>query len=104
MLTFIETPLVVSRTGELNSSQGTSDEALISAIAAGDRHAMHLLYVRHSVRVYRFVLRLTNDSSLAEDIVSEVFVERGAGPIGSRGSRRLPHGSWPSRETKRFRR
>src|SRR6476646_2029027 len=42
--------------------------------------AMHVLYVRHSVRVYRFVLRLTNDSSLAEDIVSEVFIDvwRGA--------------------------
>jgi RNA polymerase sigma-70 factor (ECF subfamily) len=80
MLTFIETPLVVSRTGEADSSQGTSDEALISAIAAGDRHAVHVLYVRHSIRVYRFVLRLTNDSSLAEDIVSEVFVDvwRGA--------------------------
>jgi RNA polymerase sigma-70 factor, ECF subfamily len=80
MLTFIETPLVVSRTGEAGLSQGTSDEALITAIAAGDRRAMHVLYVRHSVRVYRFVLRLTNDSSLAEDIVSEVFIDvwRGA--------------------------
>jgi RNA polymerase sigma-70 factor (ECF subfamily) len=80
MLTFIETPLVVSRTGEGGSSHGTSDEALISAIAAGDRPAMHVLYVRHSVRIYRFVLRLTNNSSLAEDIVSEVFVDvwRGA--------------------------
>jgi RNA polymerase sigma-70 factor, ECF subfamily len=48
---------------------------LISAIAAGDRHAMHVLYVRHSVRVYRFVLRLTNDSSLAEDLVSEIFID-----------------------------
>src|SRR5215813_2090166 len=36
---------------------------------------MHVLYVRHSVRVYRFVLRLTNDSSLAEDIVNEVFID-----------------------------
>src|SRR6516164_3832629 len=80
MLTFIGTPLVVSRTGDVGTSQGTSDKALISAIAAGDRHAMHVLYVRHSVRVYRFVLRLTNASSLAEDIVSEVFIDvwRGA--------------------------
>jgi RNA polymerase sigma-70 factor (ECF subfamily) len=36
---------------------------------------MHVLYVRHSVRVYRFVLRLTNDSTLAEDLVSEVFID-----------------------------
>ncbi len=64
-----------SRTGEVGSGQATSDEALISAIAAGNRRAMHVLYVRHSVRVYRFVLRLTKDSPLAEDLVSEVFID-----------------------------
>jgi RNA polymerase sigma-70 factor, ECF subfamily len=80
MLTLTGKPFVTSRTGEVGSDQATSDEALIRAIAAGDRHAMHVLYVRHSVRVYRFVLRLTNDSSLAEDLVSEVFLDvwRGA--------------------------
>jgi RNA polymerase sigma-70 factor (ECF subfamily) len=38
------------------------------------------LYARHNVRLYRFVLRLTNDSPLAEDLVSEVFLDvwRGA--------------------------
>ena len=35
---------------------------------------MRSLYVRHHVRVYRFILRMTNDVSLAEDIVSEVFI------------------------------
>jgi RNA polymerase sigma-70 factor (ECF subfamily) len=80
MLTVTERPLLTSHASELGSGQGTSDEALISAIAAGDRRAMHVLYVRHSVRVYRFVLRLTNDVSLAEDLVSEVFIDvwRGA--------------------------
>jgi RNA polymerase sigma-70 factor, ECF subfamily len=80
MLTVTGKQFVTSRRGELRSGHGTSDEGLISAIAAGDRDAMHVLYVRHSVRVYRFVLRLTNDSSLAEDLVSEVFIDvwRGA--------------------------
>jgi RNA polymerase sigma-70 factor (ECF subfamily) len=80
MLTVTGKQFVTSRRGELRSSHGTSDAALIRAIAANDRDAMHVLYVRHSVRVYRFVLRLTNDSSLAEDLVSEVFVDvwRGA--------------------------
>ena len=80
MLTLTGTPFVTSRTGEVGSGQGTSDEALIGAIAAGDRRAVQALYARHNVRIYRFVLRLTNDSSLAEDIVSEVFIDvwRGA--------------------------
>jgi RNA polymerase sigma-70 factor, ECF subfamily len=75
MLTLTGKPLVASRTGEAGSGQGTSDEALIGAIAVGDRRAMQALYARHNVRIYRFVLRLTNDSSLAEDIVSEVFID-----------------------------
>jgi RNA polymerase sigma-70 factor (ECF subfamily) len=41
--------------------QTTSDEVLISRIAGGDRLAMQVLYARHHVRVYRFVLRLVSD-------------------------------------------
>jgi len=80
MLTLTGKPFVTSRTGEVGSGQARSDEALIGVIAAGDRRAMQALYARHNVRIYRFVLRLTNDSSLAEDIVSEVFIDvwRGA--------------------------
>ena len=80
MLTLTAKPFVTSRTGEVGSGQGTSDETLIRAIAAGDRRAMQALYARYSVRIYRFVLRLTNDRSLAEDIASEVFIDvwRGA--------------------------
>jgi RNA polymerase sigma-70 factor, ECF subfamily len=52
-----------------------SDEALIEAIARGDRHAMALLYGRHNLRVYRFILRMAGDATLAEDLVSEVFLQ-----------------------------
>src|SRR6267143_1356175 len=55
--------------------QATSDEALIGRIAAGDKLAMHLLFARHHVRVYRFVLRLVRDESVAEDLISEVFLD-----------------------------
>jgi RNA polymerase sigma-70 factor (ECF subfamily) len=80
MLTLTGKPFVTSRTGEVGSGQARSDEALIGAIAGGDRRAMQVLYARHNVQIYRFVLRFTNDSSLAEDIVSEVFIDvwRGA--------------------------
>ena len=57
-----------------------SDDALISAVARGDRLALKVLYARHNVRVYRFALRVTHDELLAEDVVSEVFLHawRGA--------------------------
>src|SRR5438067_5795485 len=55
--------------------QDTSDETLIDLIADGDKRAMQVLYARHSVRVYRFIVRLTGNQSLAEDLVSEVFLD-----------------------------
>jgi RNA polymerase sigma-70 factor (ECF subfamily) len=55
--------------------QDSSDEALIALIAKGDKRAMQVLYARHNVRVYRFILRLTGNPSLAEDLVSEVFLD-----------------------------
>ena len=55
--------------------QGTSDEALLDAIAEGDKQALQVLFGRHHVRVYRFVLRFLNDETAAEDMVSEVFLD-----------------------------
>ncbi len=55
--------------------QTASDEVLIRRIADGDRLAMQVLFARHHVRVYRFVLRLVNDASVAEDTISEVFLD-----------------------------
>lgn len=55
--------------------QTTSDEVLIGRIANGDRLAMQVLFARHHVRVYRFVLRLVNNPSTAEDLISEVFLD-----------------------------
>lgn len=55
--------------------QATSDEVLIGRIASGDRLAMQVLYARHHVRVFRFVVRLVRDESAAEDLISEVFLD-----------------------------
>jgi RNA polymerase sigma-70 factor (ECF subfamily) len=55
--------------------QATSDEVLIGRIAQGDRLAMQVLFARHHVRVYRFVLRLVRNESTAEDLISEVFLD-----------------------------
>jgi RNA polymerase sigma-70 factor, ECF subfamily len=55
--------------------QATSDEVLIGRIASGDRLAMQVLFARHHLRVYRFVLRLVRAESVAEDLISEVFLD-----------------------------
>jgi RNA polymerase sigma-70 factor, ECF subfamily len=55
--------------------QTTPDEALIGRIAGGDRFAMQVLYARHHVRVYRFLLRLVRNEATAEDVMSEVFLD-----------------------------
>ena len=52
-----------------------SDKACLQAIANGDRRAMNQLFTRHNVRVYRFILRQTRNETVAEDLVSEVFLD-----------------------------
>ncbi|MBX6424918.1 MAG: hypothetical protein IRZ09_03210 [Variibacter sp.] len=68
--------------------QTTSDKVLIGRIASGDRLAMQVLFARHHVRAYRFVLRLVNDPALAEDLISEVFLDvwRQAGRFEARSA------------------
>jgi RNA polymerase sigma-70 factor, ECF subfamily len=68
--------------------QATSDEALMARIAAGDRDAMRALYLRHHIRVYRFVVRLVRSHATAEDIISEVFLDvwRQAGSFEGRSA------------------
>jgi len=56
-------------------AQATSDETLLRGIADGNRNAMHTLYSRHNVRVYRFILRIVRDGTMAEDLVSQVFLD-----------------------------
>ncbi|WP_407157770.1 sigma-70 family RNA polymerase sigma factor [Bradyrhizobium sp. STM 3557] len=57
------------------AAQATTDEMLLQSIAGGDRTAMHTLYARHNVRVYRFILRIVRDTNVAEDLVSQVFLD-----------------------------
>jgi RNA polymerase sigma-70 factor, ECF subfamily len=68
--------------------QTNSDEVLIGRIANGDRLAMQVLFARHHVRVYRFVLRLVRNEAKAEDLISEVFLDiwRQAGKFEGRAA------------------
>src|SRR5262245_59539389 len=68
--------------------QTTSNEVVISRIAGGDRLAMPVMYARHHIRVYRFVLRLVRNDATAEDLISEVFLDiwRQAGKFEGRSA------------------
>ncbi|WP_315722571.1 MULTISPECIES: sigma-70 family RNA polymerase sigma factor [unclassified Bradyrhizobium] len=57
------------------AAQATTDDMLLESISDGDRTAMHTLYARHNVRVYRFILRIVRDTTVAEDLVSQVFLD-----------------------------
>src|SRR3569833_2699471 len=57
------------------AAQATSDDMLLQSIADGNRTSMHILYCRHNVRVYRFILRIVRDATTAEDLVSQVVLD-----------------------------
>jgi RNA polymerase sigma-70 factor (ECF subfamily) len=59
----------------LSIDQQISDEALVGLIARGDKHAMQVLFARYSVRMFRFLLRFVDSEPLAEDLVSEAFID-----------------------------
>lgn len=50
------------------------DEALLSGVASGDRGAFAALFRRHRPAVYRFALHMTGETSVAEDVVQDVFL------------------------------
>src|SRR6266849_2095270 len=57
------------------AEESSTDETLIERIARGDQAAMRALFARHRLRVYRFVLRMVRDETLAEDLLSDVFLD-----------------------------
>jgi RNA polymerase sigma-70 factor (ECF subfamily) len=79
-------PQPVAETGSSTSS--SSDEALIARIADGDQLAMRSLFAHHRLPLYRWLLRLVGDETLAEDLLSEVFLDvwRQAGSFEGRSS------------------
>ena len=72
----------------MSATQAASDDVLIARIAQGDRLAMQVLYGRHHVRVFRFGLRLVRNEQVAEDLISEVFLDvwRQAGKFEGRSA------------------
>ena len=57
------------------AAKPSSDEALIARIARRDQLAMRALVLRHRTALYRWIKRMVLDEALAEDLVSEVFLD-----------------------------
>jgi len=67
---------IAPRPGSLPIDRNSSsDNALLQRIADGDQLAMRALFTRHRDQVFRFILRLTRDEALAEDILIDAFFE-----------------------------
>src|SRR4051794_33157373 len=65
----------VSAKSNLAVASQASDQALMQSIADGDKGALKVLFVRHHLRVYRFVMRFVGNEATAEEIVNEVFLD-----------------------------
>jgi RNA polymerase sigma-70 factor (ECF subfamily) len=50
------------------------DAQTLRRIAAGDRQALTALYLRHRVPLYRYLLQLTPDHGLAEELLQDTLV------------------------------
>jgi RNA polymerase sigma-70 factor (ECF subfamily) len=84
---------VITQTGSASPAQAaardtSSDDTLIGRIARGDQLAMRTLYARHRVALYRWLLRIVGDETLAEDLLSDVFLDvwRQAGSFQGRAA------------------
>lgn len=55
--------------------ESADDRALLNRLANQDQAAMRLLFERHHVKIFRFILRLVRNEAIAEEITNEVFME-----------------------------
>jgi RNA polymerase sigma-70 factor (ECF subfamily) len=72
-------PLVARTDGHVTAAETETtqrtDYALAQAASEGDMSAFEQLYSRHNRRVYSLCLRMTQNTSEAEDLAQEVFIQ-----------------------------
>jgi RNA polymerase sigma-70 factor (ECF subfamily) len=57
------------------SEERISDEMLLKRVAEGDKAAMHIMFALHRVRVFRFIQGMVRNAVIADDLVSQVFLD-----------------------------
>lgn len=70
----------------MSGSESARDLELLKQIASNDRKAIALLYQRHHLRLYRYLLRFVKSEAVAEELVNETFLDvwRSAGKFEGR--------------------
>jgi len=57
-----------------SSAVDDADRGVLERVAAGELHALDMLYERYRTIAYSIALRITSDASLAEDVVQDAFL------------------------------
>jgi RNA polymerase sigma-70 factor, ECF subfamily len=63
-----------------------SDDSLLAAARAGDRHALETLLERHQAHVYRFGMKMCRDPEDAKDVVQDTLLAMARGVRDFRGA------------------
>jgi RNA polymerase sigma factor (sigma-70 family) len=58
------------------SGQAAGDRHVVERIAAGDRDALTALYTTYQAPLFRYLLQLTNDRGLAEEVLQDTLEGR----------------------------
>jgi RNA polymerase sigma-70 factor, ECF subfamily len=73
---------------------GTADDELVRAVAAGDRHALELLYRRHAPWLAGRLAARTSSRDLAEEALQDTFLAAWRGARAYHGSGEVPAWLW----------
>jgi len=90
-LTGKSAPRLVASSATREITGNNVDAGLVARIAAGDRQALRILYIRHHARIRRFILHFVGNATLADDLMHQVFLHVwrnagnfvGGGPIST---------------------
>ena len=74
-LTFTRQGSATTVLAPVTAVETSSDEMLVERIADGDKLAMQVLFARHRTAIYRWLLRFVGNETVAEDLVSDVFLD-----------------------------
>jgi len=67
--------LVYAVSNANESEETVSDQLLLKRVAEGHKAAMHIMFARHRLSVFRFFHRMVRNTEIAEDLASQAFLD-----------------------------